>query len=124
MNKDELIKYIEENYGAEPEHLWPKYPEFCIFRHANNRKWFVLLSTVPGDKLGLPGDRAVDIMNVKCGPALLGSLLETKGFFPAYHMNKSNWVTVLLDGSVPNDEIIGVLDISFALTKGRAGKKS
>lgn len=122
MDKKELLKYIEEHYGAEPEYLWAKYPEYCIFRHASNRKWFALVLTVPGNKLGFPGDSMMDILDVKCGATLLGSLLETKGFLPAYHMNKSNWVTVLLDGSVPDDEIIGVLDISYSLTKGKAKK--
>lgn len=122
MDKKGLIEYIEEYYGAEPEYLWTKYPEYCIFRHASNRKWFALFLTVPRDKLGLSGDSMMDVLNVKCGSTLLGSLLETKGFLPAYHMNKSNWVTVLLDGSVPNDEIIGALDISYSLTKGKAKK--
>lgn len=36
-------------------------------------------------------------------------------FFPGYHMNKKHWFTVLLDGSVPDDEICRLLDESYVL---------
>lgn len=49
------------------------------------------------DKLGLPGDGEVDILNVKSDPMLIGSYRTQKGFFPAYHMNKENWISILLD---------------------------
>ena len=34
-------------------------------------------------------------------------------------MNKSNWVTLLLDGSLPEEEIIRLLELSYDLTAGR-----
>ena len=68
-------------------------------------------------KLGLPEDKAVEILDVKCDPILLGSLLGREGFLPAYHMSKSSWVSILLDGSVPPEEIRDLLTISYDLTK-------
>lgn len=47
---------------------------------------------------------------------MLGSLLEEKGFYPAYHMNKEHWITIFLDGSVDDEKILSLIDISYDLT--------
>ena len=117
MDKKGVLQYAQEQFGSEPEYLWAKYPAYCILRHINNRKWYAALMDVPRNKLGLSGNGGVEILDVKCDPILLGSLLGTSGFLPAYHMSKSSWVTILLDGSVPDDEIIHLLTISYDLTK-------
>lgn len=69
------------------------------------------------NKLGLPGDKIVDGLNVKCVPILIGSLRRQKGFFPVYHMNKDRWIRILLDGTVPADEIKDLVELSYQLTK-------
>ena len=58
----------------------------------------------------------LDILNVKCDPIMIGSLITENGFYPAYHMNKSNWITVALDGSADDEKIKFLLDMSFDLT--------
>ena len=58
-----------------------------------------------------------------CDSILLGSLLDEKGFFPAYHMNKENWITVSLNGSVADDKIKMLIDMSFELTVPEVCKK-
>lgn len=126
MNKTELLAYARKQFQSEPEYLWAKHPTDCILRHMTNRKWYAVIMSVSGKKLGLLEDRVMDILNVKCDPILLGSLLcnnNSRGFLPAYHMNKSNWVTILLDGSVPDNEIINLLTMSYRLTKGKAPRK-
>ena len=35
------------------------------------------------------------------------------GFLPAYHMNKQNWISIILDGSVPDDKIFPLLGLSY-----------
>lgn len=58
----------------------------------------------------------VDIINVKCDHIMLGSLLEENGFFPAYHMNKTHWISIVLDGRVDIQKIKTLIDISYELT--------
>lgn len=123
MHRTELETYILENYGAKSDHPWMKYPTYAVFRHEGNQKWFALLMDVPKEKLGLEGTALLDIANFKCDSALIGTLRQKKGFFPAYHMNKDNWITVALDGSVPNDEIEMLVDMSYALTAPMRRKK-
>lgn len=119
MTRMEVLQYAGEQFGSEPEFLWAKYPGYCVLRHTNNKKWYAVLMDVPREKLGLPGDGIIDILDVKCDPILLGSLLGTDGFLPAYHMSKSSWVTIRLDGSVSSEEIINLLTISYDLTKNK-----
>lgn len=71
---------------------------------------------IPQDTLGLAGNKFIDILDVKCDPILVGSLRGKDGFYPAYHMNKTNWITVILDGSVDDGEIKQLIDMSFKLT--------
>lgn len=66
-------------------------------------------------KLGLDGECKIDVVNLKCDSVLLGSLLFKKGFLPAYHMSKKSWVTVLLDGSVDEEEIRNLVNFSFEI---------
>jgi len=68
------------------------------------------------DKLGLPGEGWVDVLNVKCEPVLIGSLRMQPGFHPAYHMNKDLWISVRLDGTVAQEQIETLVDLSYRLT--------
>ena len=40
---------------------------------------------------------------------------------PGYHMNKQHWITVILDGSMTDEEVLPLIADSWALTapKGR-----
>ena len=108
-----IMQYIEERYGSEPEHLWPQYPDYAVFRHPASQKWYAVILIVPKSKLGLDGDGAAPVLDIKCSPLMIGSLLSEKGFFPAYHMNKNTWISVLLDESVPDEKISSLLEFSY-----------
>lgn len=129
MNRKELETYIAETYSAQAEHPWMMYPDNTVFRHADNKKWFALVMSLSESRLGLAGEEKIDVMNLKCDPILVGSLLNEKGFFPAYHMSKTNWITIALDGSADDEKIKWLIDLSFELTavkikKPRGGEKN
>jgi predicted DNA-binding protein (MmcQ/YjbR family) len=67
------------------------------------------------EKLGLKGKGKVDIIDLKCDPILIGSLIRNNGYLPAYHMSKKSWITVLLDGSAPDEEIKDLIHLSFEI---------
>ncbi len=120
--RNEVFGYVRDRFGTEPEYLWQTDPNFAVLRRGGNKKWYGIIMDIPRSKLGLSGEEKVDILNIKCGPQLLGSFLAQEGFHPAYHMNKSHWLTVRLDGSVSSDQIFGLLEMSYELTK--SGKES
>lgn len=81
-----------------------------------------MIINVNKEKLGIDGDGSVDIINLKCDPILTGSLRNEKGFYPAYHMNKANWISALLSGEADEEKIKWLIDISFDLTAKKVRK--
>lgn len=124
MNRSELEQFISDNYSAEPEYPWVRYPNYEVFRHPSNRKWFALIMDLPKSKLGLDEEVIIDVANFKCDTELISSLRNEPGFFPAYHMSKNNWITVALDGSVSDEKIKMLLDMSFDMTAPKVRKKN
>lgn len=118
MNAQRCQTYIEETYNLEGENLFAKYPSFRVFRHGSNRKWFAVIMEIPKEKLGLTGGGDIQVVNVKCDTRLIGSFRQEQGIYPGYHMNKANWITVILDGTVPDDKLKFLIDMSYDLTKG------
>lgn len=125
--REQVIRWAMEHFGVEPEYPWPDSPEAFVLRHPNSGKWFGVVMAVGRVRLGLPEEGRADILNVKVDPLLLGSLLETPGFLPAYHMNKLHWVSLLLDGPLGEEDILPLLGMSYenVAPKGRkkGGKK-
>ena len=55
-----IIAQIQDEYGAEPEFLWPeRYPTYCIFWHGGNKKWFALIGRIERKSLGRDGKELV-----------------------------------------------------------------
>lgn len=115
MDRQEIFQWVEQQYGTEPDYPWQD--TNAVLRHKGNRKWYGLIMNVDRDRLGLPGTGEIEILNLKCDPELIGFLRTRPGFLPAYHMNKSQWISVLLDGSVPGEEIRNLIHLSYGLTE-------
>lgn len=120
-DKRSVVEYSLKAYGVSPDYPWDDDPSF-VLRHKDNRKWFALIMEVAPKRLGLEGDSTLDVLNVKCSPMMLGSLLEEKGFLPAYHMSKSSWISILLDGSVDCDKVFSLIDMSYGMTESKSRK--
>jgi predicted DNA-binding protein (MmcQ/YjbR family) len=64
------------------------------------------------------------IMNLKCHPDQALALRDVfEEVFPAYHMNKKHWNSVILSGSVPQPELERMIDHSYALVVKGLPKK-
>lgn len=118
MNRKELIEYIQQNYNAASEYLWAKYPNYAIFRHKSNSKWFATIMDVPENKLFDSGSiNKIDIINLKVRPNLVGSLRLKKGVYPAYHMNKEYWISIQLNSEFDDGELKSLIFESYELTQ-------
>ena len=121
--REEVVKYIEKKYKASPENLWRSYPDYAVFRHDDNRKWFAIIMDVDADKLGLPGNERIDIIDVKIDDLMLRDiLLQQEGYLSGYHMNKQKWITIMLDGSVDLQQVCRMIDASFLDTASKKKK--
>lgn len=64
-------------------------------------------------------------LNLKTDPAEGDFLRQVwPAVRPAYHMNKTHWISVVLDGSIPEEEILGMIARSHALTGSGSRKPS
>lgn len=117
MMRQELFSYIKNKYNTDPEYPWRKYDTNAVFRHADNQKWFALVMDVQRNKLGVSGEGYVTVMNLKIDDIFFRDMIiREEGIMPAYHMNKLHWITVFLDGTVPQAKIYDLLDISYMAT--------
>ncbi len=120
-----LFSYVKEKYGTSPEYPFSNDFDSAVLRHEGEKgKWYALFMSVNGKKISpsLP-DRTVQILNLKGDPLMIGALRQNPGYYSAYHMNKEHWFTVLLDGTVDEEEIFGLIDISFEMTEKGAKHK-
>jgi len=121
MDRKEVFEWIWKTYGSEPDYPWNDWN--AVIRHNDSKKWYGVIIEISETKLGLKGQRIVDVLNVKCDPFLIGTLRQKKGYFPAYHMNKEQWVSILLDGSATEEEIKNLLAMRYELTMKKLGKR-
>ena len=121
--RQDVIGYITEKYHNGIEYLWARYPNTGAFRHSDNRKWYALLVDVPFRALGLEGDGTAEALNLKTDdPVMRDILVRREGIFPGYHFRPGAWITVILDGTVPMEDIAALIDISFLATASAAEK--
>lgn len=123
MTRNELVEYISEKYHVDGDHPWSDEPQYTVFRHTANKKWFALIMEIPKNRLGLKEEGNIDIVNVKCDTLMIGSFRGEKGFYPAYHMSKTNWITIALDGSADDEKIRLLLDMSYDMTAPKIRKR-
>lgn len=119
MTREELLRHVGEEYGVEPDYPFAGDADSAVLRRPGSGRWFGLLMRVPRATLGLAGEGRTEILNVKADPLLVASLRGQPGFLPAYHMNKTHWLTVLLDGPATDEQILGLLSESWERTRPR-----
>lgn len=117
-----VIEYVKNTYGSDIEFLWEKSPDSAVFRRSDNRKWYGIIMTVPFKRLGVDSDEEAEVVNLKASPENIDRIIDSKSVFPAYHMNKKNWFTVVLDGSISDSEIFSFIDDSYFIVAGKSKK--
>ena len=122
--KEKVFDYIKKKYKVLPEYPWRKYDSNAVFRHTDNNKWFALVMEVGMDKLGLEGTDDIPVINLKIDDMIFKDMLvRQEGVMPAYHMNKQHWITVLLDGTVAEEQVYDLIDVSFLATASAKKKE-
>lgn len=109
-----VIKYVKEKYAGNLEFLWEK-SNNAIIRHHDTKKWYLILLTIPREKLGLKSNDLVEIIDLKMPPEEIVKLVDNKKIFPGYHMNKKHWITICLDNTMTDEELFKYIDISYNL---------
>lgn len=112
---NEVSNLIKEKYNVLPEFLWESNPNYGIFRNKSSNKWFAIIMNIDRSKLNSNESGEVEVLNVKLDD-LVNTYLKKEGIYPAYHMSKKSWVSITLDNTLSNKEIMNLIDISFDLS--------
>ncbi len=111
--RKEVIEYcaaFPNTYEDYPFHD----PNWCVMRHKKNRKVFAWIFEKDG----------YIWVNVKCDPQWRQFWRETyASVVPAYHLNKEHWNSLILDGTIPQEDICRMIQESYDLTLGKRNIK-
>ena len=110
------VDYIKAKFGAEQEYPWED--EASVFRCPNG-KWFGLLMRIGFIKLGIESDEPVWVVNLKADAEKIPELVNHKTIFPAWHMNKKYWITVILTTITDFELLCKLTEQSFDLVMNK-----
>ena len=102
-----ILSFAETEWGETPEFLWKNFPDYAVLRRKDTDKWYALVARLTADKVGGSKKDIIEVVNMRRTEGMDGPR-----FLPAYHMNKKTWTTIVLDGSVGKDELLGLLSES------------
>ena len=109
-----IMVQVQEKYGNQLEYLWEKSPDTAVLRHEGNKKWYAVLMKISWNKLEKGREGQVEAVNLKHDK--VADLLSKKGIYPAFHMNKSYWISVALDDTLLDEEVLELIEKSWYLT--------
>lgn len=111
-----IINYVKAKYDNDLEFLWKRSPKNAIWRNQNNRKWYGAVLVISKDKLKIESNEMVEILDLRYQKNDIKNIIDNYKIFPGYHMNKDNWITIILDGRVELEEIYQLIDNSYQLS--------
>lgn len=114
-----IVNEITKKYNVSSEFLWDKYPSYGIFRSKSSNKWFAAILNVDKSKVINNESGEIEIINVKVDD-LVNSYLKEKGIYPAYHMSKKSWITIILNDTCKDEKIMNLIDISYELVNKKS----
>ena len=109
-----IMTQVQEQYGNQLEYLWEKSPNTAVLRHEGNKKWYAVLMKISWNKLEKGREGQVEAVNLKHDQ--VADLLSKKGIYPAFHMNKRYWISVALDDTLVDEEVLELIERSWNLT--------
>ena len=118
MTRQEFLNMCLNSYGTLADYPFDDNNLTAVLRHSDNRKWYAIVMKVSRRKFGIESDEAVDVVNLKLPTEMFGSFGVSDGVYPAYHMNKLHWISVLLPDT--SEETVSFLtNASFEATKAK-----
>ena len=114
----EIIDYCNNKYGENHVNPFKKHPDILAYVNEKN-KWYALMSNVEYNKLNKTSNiiTKVKILNVKYPTDNISDIIDNQNIFPAYHMNKKHWISIVLDKNIKLETIKELIDMSYSLVK-------
>ena len=133
-----VIEYVKNKYDDDLVFLWDNF-EGAVFRNKDNEKWYGAImkireksfatSTIKRmkqdgatsnhmllNKKNYSDDDFVEVIDLHIDKNISKDLIDYETIFPGYHMNKDNWITIILDKSTNLKKVYKLLDDSYSMT--------
>ena len=109
-----IARAIYDSYHVSPDFPW-KGDRSGVFRHTDTRKWFGLIMRIRRKSLLKNSDETpVDVINLKIDPK--DERTAQEGIYPAFHMNHKQWISVVLDDTLTDAQVMQYIARSFHMT--------
>ena len=116
LQANRITDLIYKYFNVKPDFPWKDQKtgaDAGVFRKNVKGKWFALIMNIKKDRLILNAKENADIINLKLESDEIETLIKKEGFYPAYHMNKKYWITLILDETLSDETIIEYIKKSY-----------
>lgn len=110
-----ITKLINERYKIVPEFLWEVVPNYGVFRNTRSNKWFGIIMNIDKSKIIPEKTGEIEVLNVKLDNEV-SKYLKTKGIYPSYHLSKKSWVSIILDDTLSDEDVMKLINISYDIS--------
>ena len=134
--REKYAHFLETEFNCKPDFPWAaskdssesksslkseRFSDYAVYR-CPNQKWFALVMNITYKNLGFENDEKVFVVNLKAPSDKMAKIIDNKSVFPAYHMNKKHWITVLLTDVTDFENLCELTKQSFELVSGKFKK--
>ena len=111
-----ITNLIFQKYNESPDFPWIDDQGYGVFRNPNNKKWYGLIMNIDYSKIDKTKHGEIEVINIKLDEKEIQELLKEDGFFPAWHMNKKTWITIILNETLNDKKIMQLINKSRDFT--------
>ena len=117
---EDVLRYVKERYNSTTVKPFKTNPDIKALVTTKN-KWYALFLDVEYNKLQKDSlvDSKVKIINLKHLSSEISTVINNRNIFPAYHMNKNHWISVVLDNNIDIEYVKGLIEISYDLANNK-----
>jgi predicted DNA-binding protein (MmcQ/YjbR family) len=120
-NEDFINQYLLDKHLTTKE--YPFGDHVAVFK-VKGKMFATLAHGSTAKTYGTDAQRQYNWINLKCDPDEANALRDIfESVLPAYHMSKTLWNTIVLDGSIPQGELERMMDNSYLLVVKKMSKK-
>ena len=117
---EDVLRYVKERYNSTIVKPFKTNPDIKALVTAKN-KWYALFLDIEYNKLKKDSlvDSKVKIINLKHISSKISDITDNRNIFPAYHMNKNHWISVVLDNNIDIEYVKELIEISYNLVNNK-----
>lgn len=122
--REKIFDFVKEEFNTVPVHPFADDDDSTTLNTEVRNKWYAIIMNIPYKSMGIDSEGKCDVINLKADPERIPDLTDNIHIYPAYHMNKKHWISVLLNEGCDIESLKGLIRNSYYLVEGvKAGKQ-